>query len=47
MKVNADRILNIVMFLFSLKGPVTVYLCATMWHETYNEMMKIIISMFR
>ncbi|XP_066541790.1 chitin synthase chs-2-like [Hoplias malabaricus] len=26
---------------------VTVYLCATMWHETYDEMMKIIISMFR
>uniref|UniRef100_W5LM31 chitin synthase n=1 Tax=Astyanax mexicanus TaxID=7994 RepID=W5LM31_ASTMX len=26
--------------------PVTVYLCATMWHETYAEMMKIIISMF-
>ncbi|XP_060780339.1 chitin synthase chs-1-like [Neoarius graeffei] len=29
------------------KSPVTVYLCATMWHETYDEMMKIIISMFR
>ncbi|XP_053090629.1 chitin synthase chs-1-like [Pangasianodon hypophthalmus] len=29
------------------KGQVTVYLCATMWHETYDEMMKIIISMFR
>ncbi|XP_019901869.1 chitin synthase chs-2-like [Esox lucius] len=27
--------------------PVTVYLCATMWHENYDEMMKIIISMFR
>ncbi|XP_062402460.1 chitin synthase chs-2-like [Sardina pilchardus] len=26
---------------------VTVYLCATMWHENYSEMMKIIISMFR
>uniref|UniRef100_A0A8B9LEK2 chitin synthase n=1 Tax=Astyanax mexicanus TaxID=7994 RepID=A0A8B9LEK2_ASTMX len=24
-----------------------IYLCATMWHETYAEMMKIIISMFR
>uniref|UniRef100_A0A8C1GE76 chitin synthase n=1 Tax=Cyprinus carpio TaxID=7962 RepID=A0A8C1GE76_CYPCA len=24
-----------------------VFLCATMWHETYDEMMKIIISMFR
>ncbi|KAG7462771.1 hypothetical protein MATL_G00188240 [Megalops atlanticus] len=29
------------------KEAVTVYLCATMWHETYDEMMKIIISMFR
>ncbi|XP_030646448.1 chitin synthase chs-1-like [Chanos chanos] len=29
------------------KEPVTVYLCATMWHETYDEMMKMIISMFR
>ncbi|TDH03746.1 hypothetical protein EPR50_G00145040 [Perca flavescens] len=24
-----------------------VYLCATMWHETYDEMMNIIISIFR
>ncbi|KAK2830793.1 hypothetical protein Q5P01_018724 [Channa striata] len=24
-----------------------VYLCATMWHETFDEMMKIIISIFR
>ncbi|XP_069036070.1 chitin synthase chs-1-like [Lepisosteus oculatus] len=29
------------------KDPVKVYLCATMWHETYDEMMKILISMFR
>ncbi|XP_019206588.1 chitin synthase chs-1 isoform X2 [Oreochromis niloticus] len=27
--------------------PVMVYLCATMWHETYEEMMNIIISIFR
>ncbi|CAB1351109.1 unnamed protein product, partial [Coregonus sp. 'balchen'] len=27
--------------------PVTVYLCATMWHENYDEMTKMIISMFR
>ncbi|XP_074543356.1 chitin synthase chs-2-like [Halichoeres trimaculatus] len=27
--------------------PVKVHLCATMWHETYDEMMKIIISIFR
>ncbi|XP_051580950.1 chitin synthase chs-1-like [Myxocyprinus asiaticus] len=26
---------------------IRVYLCATMWHETYDEIMKIIISMFR
>uniref|UniRef100_A0A3Q3N5A0 chitin synthase n=2 Tax=Mastacembelus armatus TaxID=205130 RepID=A0A3Q3N5A0_9TELE len=24
-----------------------IYLCATMWHETYNEMINIIISIFR
>ncbi|XP_069372207.1 chitin synthase chs-1-like [Paralichthys olivaceus] len=27
--------------------PVKVFLCATMWHETYDEMMKMIISIFR
>ncbi|KAK9527179.1 hypothetical protein VZT92_015836 [Zoarces viviparus] len=26
---------------------VKVFLCATMWHETYSEMMNIIISIFR
>ncbi|XP_054462586.1 chitin synthase chs-1-like [Anoplopoma fimbria] len=26
---------------------VKVFLCATMWHETYDEMMNIIISIFR
>ncbi|KAG1937051.1 chitin synthase chs-1-like [Pimephales promelas] len=29
------------------KEKCRVFLCATMWHETYDEMMKIIISMFR
>uniref|UniRef100_A0A3B3Z843 chitin synthase n=1 Tax=Periophthalmus magnuspinnatus TaxID=409849 RepID=A0A3B3Z843_9GOBI len=24
-----------------------IYLCATMWHETYDEMLKIVTSMFR
>ncbi|XP_039984615.1 chitin synthase 1 [Xiphias gladius] len=24
-----------------------IYLCATMWHETYDEMLKILTSMFR
>ncbi|XP_054911263.1 chitin synthase chs-2-like [Poeciliopsis prolifica] len=27
--------------------PAMIYLCATMWHETYEEMMNIMISMFR
>ncbi|XP_014883903.1 uncharacterized protein LOC106945022 [Poecilia latipinna] len=27
--------------------PAMVYLCATMWHETYEEMMNITISVFR
>ncbi|XP_038158757.1 chitin synthase chs-2-like isoform X1 [Cyprinodon tularosa] len=27
--------------------PAMVYLCATMWHETYEEMMNIMISIFR
>ncbi|KAM9385866.1 uncharacterized protein KZ484_007448 [Pholidichthys leucotaenia] len=27
--------------------PAMVYLCVTMWHETYDEMMNIIISIFR
>ncbi|RXN16575.1 putative vertebrate CG2666-PC-like protein [Labeo rohita] len=31
----------------SPKETIKVFLCATMWHETYDEMMKIIISMFR
>ncbi|CAN9503629.1 unnamed protein product [Ophioblennius macclurei] len=26
---------------------VMIYLCATMWHETYEEMMNVIISIFR
>ncbi|KAI7802330.1 hypothetical protein IRJ41_006855 [Triplophysa rosa] len=29
------------------KESIKVFLCGTMWHETYDEMMKIIISMFR
>ncbi|XP_059421125.1 chitin synthase chs-1-like [Carassius carassius] len=29
------------------KEIIRVFLCATMWHESYDEMMKIIISMFR
>ncbi|KAK2920718.1 chitin synthase chs-1-like [Channa argus] len=28
-------------------NPIKVFLCATMWHETDDEMMKIIISIFR
>jgi hypothetical protein len=26
---------------------LTLYMCATMWHETFSEMEKIIISIFR
>ncbi|XP_039594757.1 chitin synthase chs-2-like isoform X3 [Polypterus senegalus] len=26
---------------------VTIYLCATMWHETFDEMLKILTSLFR
>ncbi|KAF1381993.1 hypothetical protein PFLUV_G00159770 [Perca fluviatilis] len=32
---------------FTPLDPVKVFLCATMWHETYDEMMKILISIFR
>ncbi|XP_066506304.1 chitin synthase chs-1-like [Hoplias malabaricus] len=32
---------------FEMQERMTIYLCATMWHETQDEMMKMIISMFR
>ncbi|KAI9536158.1 hypothetical protein NQZ68_036256 [Dissostichus eleginoides] len=32
---------------FTTLDPVNVFLCATMWHETYDEMMKMVISIFR
>ncbi|XP_062291365.1 chitin synthase chs-2-like [Scomber scombrus] len=32
---------------FQVLEKAMVYLCATMWHETYDEMIKIIISIFR
>uniref|UniRef100_A0A8B9R6P7 chitin synthase n=1 Tax=Astyanax mexicanus TaxID=7994 RepID=A0A8B9R6P7_ASTMX len=32
---------------FEVKDKMTIYLCATMWHETKDEMLKMIISMFR
>uniref|UniRef100_A0A8D0CRK4 chitin synthase n=1 Tax=Sander lucioperca TaxID=283035 RepID=A0A8D0CRK4_SANLU len=30
-----------------LHDSLCVFLCATMWHETYDEMMKMLISIFR
>uniref|UniRef100_A0A3B5QCS4 chitin synthase n=1 Tax=Xiphophorus maculatus TaxID=8083 RepID=A0A3B5QCS4_XIPMA len=36
MKLPKDELQNVV-----------IYLCATMWHETYDEMLKILTSMFR
>lgn len=38
---------NLVISRFRPLDSVKVFLCATMWHETYDEMMKIIISIFR
>ncbi|XP_026203077.1 chitin synthase chs-1-like [Anabas testudineus] len=32
---------------FRSLDPVKLFLCATMWHETYDEMMNLIISIFR
>ncbi|KAM8841070.1 chitin synthase chs-2-like [Spinachia spinachia] len=32
---------------FKTLDPVKVFLCATMWHETHDEMMNILISIFR
>lgn len=43
--------LQIFFFLFLFSNDdiqnCVIYLCATMWHETYDEMLKILISMFR
>lgn len=38
---------NFVMSSFRAFETAMIYLCATMWHETYDEMMNIIISIFR
>uniref|UniRef100_A0A3B4BLQ8 chitin synthase n=1 Tax=Pygocentrus nattereri TaxID=42514 RepID=A0A3B4BLQ8_PYGNA len=46
--INQSLLLNI-----KMKRPkkitesCVIYLCATMWHETYDEMLKILTSMFR
>ncbi|XP_036439164.1 chitin synthase 1 [Colossoma macropomum] len=50
--INQSLLLNIKM---KVKYPdsideaenCVIYLCATMWHETYDEMLKILTSMFR
>lgn len=43
--------LQIFFFLFLFSNDdiqnCVIYLCATMWHETYDEMLKILTSMFR
>lgn len=43
------EICKFVSFLFSNDDiqNCVIYLCATMWHETYDEMLKILTSMFR
>uniref|UniRef100_A0A8P4FX83 chitin synthase n=1 Tax=Dicentrarchus labrax TaxID=13489 RepID=A0A8P4FX83_DICLA len=38
---------NLVISRFRTFETAMVYLCATMWHETYDEMLNIIISIFR
>jgi len=38
---------KLVMFRINTFETSMLYLCATMWHETYDEMMNIIISIFR
>uniref|UniRef100_A0A8C9S1A1 chitin synthase n=1 Tax=Scleropages formosus TaxID=113540 RepID=A0A8C9S1A1_SCLFO len=50
--IDQSMLLNIRLFWYfvfshSENEVVSIYLCATMWHETYDEMMKMIISMFR
>ncbi|CDQ88817.1 unnamed protein product [Oncorhynchus mykiss] len=47
MLLNTQKVSNYVSSSHRQTDPITVYLCATMWHESYDEMMKMIISMFR
>lgn len=39
--------LKYIYFSFEEIEHCVIYLCATMWHETYDEMLKILTSMFR
>lgn len=47
--IKAANLLFFPPFLFSNDDiqNCMIYLCATMWHETYDEMLKILTSMFR
>uniref|UniRef100_A0A3B4AAD2 chitin synthase n=1 Tax=Periophthalmus magnuspinnatus TaxID=409849 RepID=A0A3B4AAD2_9GOBI len=48
-KMHAMRrcfILPLYLASLSVMALLMIYLCATMWHETYDEMMNIIISIF-
>uniref|UniRef100_A0A3P9LS70 chitin synthase n=1 Tax=Oryzias latipes TaxID=8090 RepID=A0A3P9LS70_ORYLA len=42
--IDLSMLLNTKM---KLPKSTMIYLCATMWHETYDEMLKILTSMFR
>lgn len=49
---NRVKICFLSLFFLSCSSDIEVencviYLCATMWHETYDEMLKILTSMFR
>uniref|UniRef100_A0A8C7TNC5 chitin synthase n=1 Tax=Oncorhynchus mykiss TaxID=8022 RepID=A0A8C7TNC5_ONCMY len=48
--IDLSLLLNTKMKVVSVVDDVencVIYLCATMWHETYDEMLKILTSMFR
>lgn len=44
---NCCDYMQSVVFADREKEMMSIYLCATMWHETKDEMQKMLISMFR